>query len=84
MRRCEICTAVHDPETQTFLVAYGPPVSELTASSRWCQYARQRGRHGCINPCRAIDARETLSGRMDALEARISSMHPEVRECIDG
>lgn len=83
MRRCELCTAVHDPNQQRFIVSHGPPMSEMKFNSRCCHYARQRGRQGCINPCRVVDQRETLEGRMGALDDAIAAMHPEVRECLE-
>jgi hypothetical protein len=76
--RCPLCTAVHVPATQQFIVSYGPPMSEVKLNSRCCHYARQRGKEGCINPCRVVDARETLEGRLEALEAM--PIHPEIRE----
>jgi hypothetical protein len=82
MRRCTLCTAVHDPVQQRFIVSHGNPISELAFNSRCCHYARQRGRDGCINPCRVVDQRETLEGRMAGLEATIATLHPEVRECL--
>jgi hypothetical protein len=39
-------------------------MTEKAFNSRCCQYARARGRDGCINPCSEVDASETLEARM--------------------
>ena len=44
--------------------------------------ARARGKVGCLNPCKVVDARETLEGRMEELESRVGRLHPEVREAL--
>jgi hypothetical protein len=75
--RCPLCTAVHVPAQQHFIVSHGPPMSEVKFNSRCCHYARARGRQGCINPCNVVDQRETLEGRVAELGA---NLHPEIRE----
>lgn len=82
MRRCELCTAVHDADNKRFIVSHGPPMSEAKFNSRCCHYAKARGRKGCINPCTAIDHSETLEGRMGSLNKSIAALHPEVREIL--
>jgi hypothetical protein len=82
MRRCQLCSAIHDPIQQRFIVSHGPPMSEVKMNSRCCHYARQRGKEGCINPCKVVDQRETLEGRMGALNEKIDALHPEIRECL--
>lgn len=82
LRRCELCTAVHDAENKRFIVSHGPPMDERKFNSRCCHYARQRGRQGCINPCTAIDHSETLEGRIAALNRDIDALHPEIKEIL--
>ena len=77
--RCPLCTAVHDPVRGEFIVSHGKPLSEKAFNSRCCHYAKERGRHGCINPCSTIDPTETLEGRMAELGASMM-VHPEVQE----
>ena len=82
MATCPLCTAKHEAHRQRFHVSVGPAISELAWNSRCCQYARARGKVGCLNPCKVVDARETLEGRMEELEGRMGRLHPEVKEAL--
>ena len=70
--RCPLCTAVHDEANARFIVSHGPPMTEKALNSRCCQYAKARGRQGCINPCSEVDPSETLEARMGEINRRLA------------